>query len=364
MKKYLALLLALAMIFTLCACGNQSTPAPSKDNGPAQNDPPAEAPGNSEPAEAPENSEPTEPEAPTVDWPTKNIRFIVGFAAGGDNDLFCRILADALGKKFGVNTVVEDIPGGSAVVGRTELLSNDPDGYTLMLDQYGSCISQILLGNTTYAMDEAGTQICALGKSAIAYCVRPDNDKGIKNMEDFINYAKEHPGELTVVTPGQVTFAHLASLNIFKSYGIEVTYVPANGTGEALTQVLGGHVDAITTPVPGVTQYIESGDLIYLGVSGESMYAPEAPLCSDYGDDIATWYTMYTLWGPAGMDEDLTAYIAKAVGEVMADPEVVAAIENITLEAEFSDVAEGNEITENYRGLIKDAMIAGGLITG
>lgn len=350
MKKILALLLALSMIFALCACGSSAAPAAT------------EAPA-ADPAEPAAPAEPAEPAAPAVDWPTKNIRFLVGFAAGGDNDLFCRILADALGKKLGVNTVVEDLPGGSAVVARTELLANEPDGYTLMLDQYGSCISQVLMGNTTYSMEEAGTQICALGKSAIAFCVRPDNSKGIQTMDDLIAYAKDHPGELKISTPGQVTFAHLAALNIFKTYGIECTFVPANGSAEAVTQVLGGHVDAIVFPVPGATQYIESGDLIYLAITGESEFAPDAPLCSDFGD-VATWYTMYTMWGPADMDEELTAYIAQAIGECLEDPEVVEAVKNITIEVAFSDVDEANEITENYRGLLKDALIAGGAIQG
>lgn len=116
-------------------------------------------------------------------------------------------------------------------------------------------------------------------------------------------------------------------------------------------------------PARPSTQYIESGDLIYLAVTGESEFAPNAPLCSDFGD-VATWYTMYTMWGPAGMDEELTAYIAQAIGECLEDPEVVEAVRNITVEVAFSDVDEANEITENYRGLLKDALIASGAIQG
>ena len=350
MKKLLALLLAAAMVLALAACGGNSAPA-------ATQAPAAQAPAAEAPAEAPAE----EPAAPAIDWPTKTIRIIVGYAAGGDTDLGARIVADALSAKLGVSVIVENLTGGTGVVGRTELLANDPDGYNLMFDQFGSQITQVLLGNTTYAIDQAGTPIAGVGVSALALCVAKDNPMGITNMEDFIAYAEANPGEMTYSTPGQFTFAHLVALATFADLGIDLVSVATDGTATAVTEVLGGHVSALCVPLSGVQQYLESGDLILMGLSGPSELAPaDSPLLTDYGaDEIYTWYA---LSGPNDMDPALAQAISDAVADVMADEAVISSLTDIKIETNFVPYKEFVDLVVDYRDILKGALVAGGAI--
>ena len=349
MKKILALILALCMVFALAACGQQAAPA----SEPAAAEPAAAEPAAAEPAAA-------EPAA-AVDFPTKNITIIVGYGAGGDTDLAARVIADALSAKLGVSVVVENLTGGSGVVGRTEMLARGNDGYTLMFDQPASPITQVLMGNTSYGLDENGTPIAVVGTSALALCVAKDNAKGIASMDDFIAYAKDHPGELTYAVPGQFVMAHLAALNCFASLGITVTNVPTDGTATCITETLGGHVDALCVPFAGVAQYLQSGDMILLSASAPSEFLPEgADLMSNHGvADFATWYSFWT-----GVDADpaVVAILADALNEVLSDEAVLESLAGFGIEVNFKGPEETAAQVAEYADIIKGALEAGGAL--
>ncbi len=355
MKKIIALLMALCMVLALCACGQQA--APAVQEAPTQTE-------TTEPAEAP--AEVVE-EEPAVEWPTDPVGYIVAFAAGGDNDIACRITADAISKKTGATTSVENITGGSGVVGRTELLTKEPDGTALLLDQLAAGpIAQVYMGNTTYDIDHPGTLICCVGNSATALCVTPNNDKGIQTFEDFVAYAKEHPGELNVATPGQFVFVHLAFIDIFNQLGIDCSFVPANGSAGAITETLGGHVDALAAPLGAIVQYFNSGDLICLGTTGETAFV-EDPYIITRDKSIVNmddWYTWYGIWGPEGMDPALVKSIAKVYEEVLTDDEVVDTLFNAGVQVTYLNVEEANAQLDNYRVKIYDSLVTGGAIEG
>lgn len=344
MKKALVFILVLCMILALAACGTPATTiaTPTPEGG----------------ATGTENT--AEPSV-KVDWPKKNVKIIVGYGAGGDTDLAARIIADAMSNKLGVSVIVENLSGGTGVVGRSELLVNDADGYTLMFDQFGSPITQVLMGNATYTIEEAGTPVCAAGVSALALCVSAKNAQGIETMDDLIAYAKDHPGELTYSTPGQFTFAHLAALSAFDKIGIELTSVSTDGTSTAVTEVLGNHVNAICVPYSGIKQYVESGDMILLGLSGPSAFAPDdSPVLTAYGaDEIYTWYS---LWAPNGMDSAVSEAISAAVGECLADEAVMKRMTDINIEVDFQDYTAFQDVVTEYRDIIKNALVAGGAL--
>ena len=357
MKKLISLVLALCMVFALCACGQQAAPAPA----PAQEAAPAPA------QEAAPAEEPAPVEEPAVEWPTDPVSYIVAFAAGGDNDIACRITADAISKKYGATTSVENITGGSGVVGRTEMLTKDPDGTTLLLDQLAAGpIAQVYMGNTTYDIDHPGTLICCVGNAATALCVIPNNSKGITSFEGFVEYAKAHPGELTVATPGQFVFVHLAFIDIFKQLGIDCKFVPANGSAGAITEVLGEHVDAIAAPLSSLIQYFNSGDMICLGTTGETEFVENPYIITQDTSivDMDDWYTWYGIWAPEGMDPALVQAIAKVYEDILTDPEVIQTLYNAGVSVTYLNVEESAATLDNYRVKIHDSLVAGGAIAG
>lgn len=344
MKKLLALLLALCMVLALAACGDAAQP---KTEDKTEDKTPA--------AEA--NTE----SAQKVDWPKKNITIIVGYGAGGDTDLAARVIADALSAKLGVSVIVENLTGGSGVVGRTELLARGSDGYTLMFDQPASSITQVLMGNTTYELDEAGEPIAVVGTSPLALTIAKDNAKGITNMDEFIAYAKDHPGELTYAVPGQFVMAHLAALNAFGTLGINVTSVPTGGTADCVTETLGKHVDAMCAPYSGVAQYVESGDMILLAASAPSEFLPEgAPLMDQFG--VADFSTWYGFWTGEGVDPAVIAVVANALDECLKDEALLKSLADLGIEVNFKNTADAQAQVVAYADIIKNALTAGGAL--
>ena len=347
--KLLALVLALCLVFCLAACGT------------TEEEPEEPAANSEEPVEEPSGEESGEPAA-DIEWPERNITMVVGYAAGGDTDLAARILADAMSRKLGVSVIVENLAGGSAVVGRTDLISNPGDGYTLMFDQPGSPITQVLLGNTTYSIEEGGTPVALVGISPCALCVAADNSKGIATMDDFIAYAKDHPGELTYAIPGQFTSAHLACLSAFDTLGIEVTSVPTDGTATCVTEVLGDHVDAMMVPYSGAEQYLTSGDMICLGLSAASEFDPDAPLLTDY-EGISEYNTWYGIWASNDLDPALTDYISSVIGEILEDEEIAASMYDLGIELSYGDAQVIQDTVTEYTDIISDALTAAGILS-
>lgn len=341
----LAMVLALCLLLCLAACGTTAT---------TETDPPTD-PANEETDNAGNNVE-------TPDWPKKNITIVVGYSAGGDTDLAARVLADAMSRKLGVSVIVENLAGGSGVVGRTDLISNPGDGYTLMFDQPGSPITQVLLGNTTYTIEEGGTPVALVGISPCALCVAADNSKGIATMDDFIAYAKDHPGELTYAVPGQFTSAHLACLSAFDTLGIEVTSVPTDGTATCVTEVLGDHVDALMVPYSGASQYIESGDMICLGLSAESEFDEDAPLLTDY-EGVSEYNTWYGVWASNDLDPAITDYLSSVIGEILEDEEIASSMYDLGIEISYGDAQVIQDTITEYTDIITDALVAAGVLS-
>lgn len=347
MKKIISLLLTASLAFAVTACGSSQSGAASST-------------ASAESSTVTTEETATVDEAAEVSWPEKNVKIIVGFGAGGDTDLAARILADALSKKTGVSVIVENLAGGTGVVGRTEMLTSDDNGYTLMFDQPGSPITQVLMGNTSYELDKAGTPICTIATSALSLCVASNNSKGIENLDDFAEYAKAHPNELSYAIPGQFTSAHLAALTAFKTLGIEVQSVPTDSSATCVTETLGNHVDAMIVPYSAAQQYVDSGDMTLIALSAPSSFASEDdPQFADY--DIAEYETWYSLWGSMAVTPEVAQQISDTVGEIMQDESVVEALKELKIDPGFQDYTETQEMVTKYQEIIKNALAAGGV---
>ena len=223
-KKILSLILALAMVLALVACGNSNT----GDN----NDP---------------NSQ--------LDWPKKTITIICPYSAGGGSDLMSRAVADELSKRLGVSVVVDDKPGGSGSIGMQLLAASKNDGYTLILTACGACTLSPWLNDVTYT-DESFAPICQVSASPSFICVRKDS--GITTFDELVEKAKANPGTITVGTSGAGSSHHigLAALGLGLADNADLfQHIAYGGGAEAVTNLLGGHVDATATIWSEVSAY-------------------------------------------------------------------------------------------------------------
>lgn len=262
MKKILALALAAAMSLTLVACGGSKTPAAS---GSASS-------GGSSSAE-------------TVDFPgNKQVSLIVPYSAGGASDTVARIYASELEQSLGTSIVVSNVTGASGAIGLEQVRNSNPDGYTIAYMPVESTMLKAL-GFTDLSTDD----FRFIGRAmTIPAAVTVRADAPWDTFEDFINYAKEHPGEIQVGNSGTGSIWHIAAASIEKECGVQFTHVPFDGAAPAVAALLGGNIQAVTVSPSEVKNNVDSGDFKVLCVLGESRSSvvPDVPTAQELGIDI------------------------------------------------------------------------------
>lgn len=305
MKRIFSLVLALAMALTLVACGNQPADPDTEKDGDTQQE-------------------------TKLDWPKKNITIICPYSAGGGSDLMSRAVADELAKRLGVSVVVDDKPGGSGSIGMQLLAASKNDGYTLILTACGACTLSPWLNDVTYT-DESFAPICQVSASPSFICVRKDS--GITTFDELVEKAKANPGTITVGSSGAGSSHHigLAALGLGLADDANLfQHIAYGGGAEAVTNLLGGHVDATATIWSEVSAYIESGDFIPLFCNGPETpdFAGDLPCAADYDltSDGGTWYAFAA---PAGTDQAIVDLLETTILDIMAQPETVQTFENL-----------------------------------
>ena len=262
MKKILALALAAAMSLTLVACGGSKTPAAS---GSASS-------GGSSSAE-------------TVDFPgNKQVSLIVPYSAGGASDTVARIYASELEQSLGTSIVVSNVTGASGAIGLEQVRNSNPDGYTIAYMPVESTMLKAL-GFTDLSTDD----FRFIGRAmTIPAAVTVRADAPWDTFEDFVNYAKEHPGEIQVGNSGTGSIWHIAAASIEKECGVQFTHVPFDGAAPAVAALLGGNIRAVTVSPSEVKNNVDSGDFKVLCVLGESRSSvvPDVPTAQELGIDI------------------------------------------------------------------------------
>ena len=262
MKKILALALAAAMSLTLVACGGSKTPAAS---GSASS-------GGSSSAE-------------TVDFPgNKQVSLIVPYSAGGASDTVARIYASELEQSLGTSIVVSNVTGASGAIGLEQVRNSNPDGYTIAYMPVESTMLKAL-GFTDLSTDD----FRFIGRAmTIPAAVTVRADAPWDTFEDFVNYAKEHPGEIQVGNSGTGSIWHIAAAYIEKECGVQFTHVPFDGAAPAVAALLGGNIQAVTVSPSEVKNNVDSGDFKVLCVLGESRSSvvPDVPTAQELGIDI------------------------------------------------------------------------------
>ena len=262
MKKILALALAAAMSLTLVACGGSKTPAAS---GSASS-------GGSSSAE-------------TVDFPgNKQVSLIVPYSAGGASDTVARIYASELEQSLGTSIVVSNVTGASGAIGLEQVRNSNPDGYTIAYMPVESTMLKAL-GFTDLSTDD----FRFIGRAmTIPAAVTVRADAPWDTFEDFVNYAKEHPGEIQVGNSGTGSIWHIAAASIEKECGVQFTHVPFDGAAPAVAALLGGNIQAVTVSPSEVKNNVDSDDFKVLCVLGESRSSvvPDVPTAQELGIDI------------------------------------------------------------------------------
>jgi tripartite-type tricarboxylate transporter receptor subunit TctC len=249
-------------------------------------------------------------------YPSKPVRIIVPFAAGGPADIYARVLGEKLQTALGQAFVVEDRPGGGAIVGTDAVAKSAPDGYTLLMMSNTHTVNESLIADKPYQLMRDLTPIAPVNYSDLVMVVHPSVPAA--TLGEFLALAKAKPGGLNYASSGPGTPYHMAG-ELFKAMaGVDIVHIPYKGSSGARTDILGGQVqmmfDAITTMAPNV----RAGKLRALGTSGKtrSSVLPDVPTVSEAGVpgyEAVIWLGIMAPTGtPRPIVEKLNAEITRA----------------------------------------------------
>jgi tripartite-type tricarboxylate transporter receptor subunit TctC len=255
-------------------------------------------------------------------WPQdKPIHLIVPFANGGSTDLVGRAIGNALGQRLKQTVVVENKAGASAVIGTSYVQRQPPDGYTLLLGTVSThAIAPSVTANLPYDIVRDFTPITTIGTIPDLIVVNPN--LGVNTLADFIKLARAKPGKISYASAGTGTSSHLGGAYFAAEAGIDLNHISYRGSGPALIDVLGGHVDMMLDVIMTSFEPLKAGKLKALAVTSKtrSPLLPDVPTVAESGlpDFEATiWFAMLA---PAGMPAELQNKIADQLNAVLAEP--------------------------------------------
>jgi tripartite-type tricarboxylate transporter receptor subunit TctC len=253
--------------------------------------------------------------AAAAGYPDKMVKLIVPFAAGGNTDNLTRIFAEGLAAKWGQSVVVENKAGAGATIGATFVARSNPDGYTLLLGSVGMATNQYLFKEMPYEKD-ALTPLALVARGPNVLFVRPSLP--VKNVTEFIEYAKNTPKGVTFASSGVGTSPHLAAELFANRTGIDIVHVPYKGANPAANDLMGGQVDAFFS-VLNLMPFVEQGRIRALAVSSEGRISevPELPTVDEAGGTkgvvSGTWFGFFA---PSGTPDHIKKIIIDSLHEV------------------------------------------------
>ena len=251
------------------------------------------------------------------DYPSRPIRLIAPFAAGGPNDTVARLLAQAMGKEQKQTIVVENISGAGGNIGATYVSRAKPDGYTLLFHQLGMAISPALYDKLEYDALKDFEYIGLVAYQPNVLISRPSLPA--RDFSDLLSYLKSNKDKLSFASTGPGGASHLCAILFMSSTGIDIKSVPYRATSPALTDVIAGNVDLLCDSVATATPYVESGKVKAHGVTGlvRSPNLPEVPTLDEQGIkgfDMVTWTGLYAPKNtPKAVLDQLVAMLQRAV---------------------------------------------------
>ena len=251
-------------------------------------------------------------------YPSRPVRIVVPFAAGGPADIYARAIGEKLQAALGQSFVVENKPGGGAVIGTMEVVKSPADGHTLLMMSNTHTVNESLIADKPYQLLRDLAPVAPVNYSDLVMVVHPSVPA--QTLAEFLTLAKSKPGGLNYASSGPGTPYHMAG-ELFKAMaGVDIVHVPYKGSSGARTDILGGQVqmmfDAITTMAP----HVQAGKLRALGTSGKSRSSvlPATPTVSEAGVpgyEAVIWLGLMAPVGtPKPIVDRLNAEITKATG--------------------------------------------------
>lgn len=256
-------------------------------------------------------------------FPTKPIRIVLGFPAGGPLDQHARLLTDKLQGVLGQPLVVDYKPGAGGSVGAQDVMRSPADGYTLMLANTGvMVINPALYSKLPYNTLKDFTPIARTAMQPLALLV--NNKVPAKTLTEFTTYAKANPGKINFGSAGNGGISHLVPEMFKSAAGVDLVHIPYKGSAPAFTDLIGGQVQFMAESIPQAAAYHKQGKVRALAVTSKERNPalPEVPTAIESGLKGFEVVGFYGFLAPAGMPKEVTAKLSNAFQQVMNLPDV------------------------------------------
>ena len=256
-----------------------------------------------------------------LDYPTRPVRFMVGYPPGGATDILARLIGQRLSEKLGQQFVIENKPGAGNNIGTETAVNAEPDGYTVLLVNPANFINATLYTNLKFNFVRDIAAVACFNR--VPNVMTVNKDVPANNVAEFIGYVKANPGKVNMASSGNGTSVHLSGEMFMAMTGAKMQHVPYRGAAPAITDLLGGQVQVIFDNMPSIIQHIRSGSLRALGVTTAER-SPQLPDVQAIAETVPG-YEASALFGMGAPKKTPQAIIDKLNSEInaiLAEPEM------------------------------------------
>jgi tripartite-type tricarboxylate transporter receptor subunit TctC len=255
-------------------------------------------------------------------YPSRPVKIVVGFAAGGISDVMARILAQELQKDWGQPVLVENRVGAAGVIGAEAVARSAPDGYTLLLASGTHTITPALREQMPYDAVKDFTALLLLASAPNMLVVKSDSP--IKTVADYIAAAKARPGEVSYATSGIGTTVHIAGERLGQQAGVKFNHIPFKSSSQSVEALMAGHVASSWSAVNSALPSIKAGRVRALAVASEkrSSFLPDVPTFDELGVKGMRSDTWIAMLAPANLPAPIATKINRELARLVARPDI------------------------------------------
>ncbi len=259
--------------------------------------------------------------AHALDYPTRPVRWVVGYPPGGTTDVLARIVAQWLSEKMGQQFVIENKPGGGNNIGTEYVVKSPPDGYTMLLVNPANGINATLYTNLSFNFIRDIAPVAGLVRTPNVMEVT--NSLPAKTVAEFIAYCKANPGKINMASSGNGTSVHLSGEMFKLMTGCDMVHVPYKGAGPALVDLIAGQVHVLFDNLPSSVGHIRAGTIRALAVTSAQREPsfPDLPIVGDTvpGYEATAWFGIGM---PKGTPREIIDKVNAEVNRALADPKM------------------------------------------
>ncbi len=283
--------------------------------------------------------------AEAADFPTRPIRIVVGFTAGGPTDIPVRFIADKLSQSIGQPVIVEDKPGAASMLATYDVLSHDPDGYTLLACTYFDPVNTLLYKKARYKVSDLAPVSLI---SRYDYVAAAPKDNPAKTFGDLVQFAKAHPMQVNYGSLGVGSSQNLIGKRLEQVAGIKMTAVPYKGSADAMLEVVAGRLDLFMGPPLSVMPLYENGQVKILATTGRKRLAsaPDVPTLSESGVPIVS-FGWLGICARAGVPQPVVDLLNSKLLPILKSPDYAALIEKSGSEPTWSTPQEMQKVIDD-----------------